>query len=142
MEEIYHEGRFFLASLFCGILILFFYDFFRVLRYVIPHSKWAVFWEDYFFWVVSGFCVFLMMYQVNKGSIRSFSILGIGLGMAGYHFGPSTPLVHMAGQGLRSFIGVIKKIVGTLMGPVRFLWRKSDEILVKQKKKRKKVKEK
>lgn len=93
LEAIIHEGRFFLTSVFTGILLLFAYDFFRILRAIIPHKKWVIFWQDYLFWLLSGFFVFLMIYHLNSGSIRGFCFMGILLGMAGYHFGPSNFIV-------------------------------------------------
>ena len=77
MEAIIHEGRFFLTSVFTGILLLFAYDFFRILRAIIPHKKWVIFWQDYLFWLLSGFFVFLMIYHLNSGSIRGFCFMGI-----------------------------------------------------------------
>lgn len=132
MEEIYQEGRFFLASLLSGIVILFLYDFLRIFRCVLPHKKWAVFWEDYFFWVLSGFFVFLMIYQVNKGSIRSFAIIGIGLGMCGYHLGPSTAWVCLVSRIIKFVLRILNKIYSFIEKPFVFLskkwnkWRKME----------------
>ena len=90
MERIVKESQVFLLSVLLGIVLLFFYDFFRILRAIFPHRSWLIFWEDYLFWLCSGFCVFLFMYQENSGMLRGFALGGIGLGMLGYHLGPST----------------------------------------------------
>lgn len=124
MEEIYQEGRFFLASLLSGILILFLYDFLRILRCVCRHKKWMVFWEDYFFWVLSGFFVFLMIYQVNDGSVRSFALFGMGLGMWAYHVGPSTAWVCLISRILKRILRFLKQIYNFIKSPFVFLSKK------------------
>ena len=127
MEEIYQEGRFFLASLLSGIAILFLYDFLRIFRCVFIHKKWMIFWEDYFFWVLSGFFVFLMVYQVNKGSVRSFALFGMALGMGMYHLGPSTAWVRLVSRMLKRVICFFKQICNFISSPFVFLlkkWRK------------------
>lgn len=124
MEEIYQEGRFFLASLLSGIAILFLYDFLRIFRCVFPHKKWMIFWQDYIFWVLSGFFVFLMVYQVNKGSIRSFALLGMGMGMGAYHFGPSTAWVRLVSRILKFVLHIFRKIYNFIKRPFVFLSKK------------------
>lgn len=96
MEEIIHEARFFLLSLLTGIVWMFAYDLIRVVRLFIPHKKWLVFLGDYLFWFVGSFLVFVMIYQVNDGIIRGFSVVAMVLGMMAYHFGPGALLMYMA----------------------------------------------
>ena len=112
-----HEVRFFLASLCTGIFLLFLYDFLRIFRGVIPHKKWAVFWEDYIFWLLAGFCVFLMIYQLNNGAIRWFAMGGIGLGMLGYHLGPSTFFVRQVSRFLRMILRIVKAFLKIVLAP-------------------------
>lgn len=139
MEEIYQEGRFFLASLLSGITILFLYDFLRIFRCVLPHKKWVVFWEDYFFWVLSGFFVFLMVYQVNKGSVRSFALFGMALGMCAYHLGPSTAWVRLVSRAIKRVLRIIKRVYTFLKKPFVFVSKKKKEKICKiLEKKRKK----
>lgn len=124
MEEIYQEGRFFLASLLSGIAILFLYDFLRIFRCVFLHKKWMIFWEDYFFWVCSGFVVFLMVYQVNDGSIRSFALFGMAIGMGMYHLGPSTAWVRFISRILKFVLHIVRKVYNFIKSPFLFLSKK------------------
>lgn len=110
METIMQEGRFFLLSLLTGIVLLFLYDFFRILRLLVPHKKWLVFWEDYLFWLLAGVGVFVMIYQVNNGTIRGFSLLAILLGMLLYHYGPSMYWVRLVTFLPLQLIRLLKKI--------------------------------
>lgn len=139
METLYLQVRLFLVSVASGIGLLFLYDFLRIYRGVSRHSKLKIFLEDYFFWVGSGFAVFLMLYRFNNGAIRSFSAMGIALGMWGYHAGPSTPWVRMVSRILRWIIRQIKKILRILQKPFLFLARKCKKVIIYLKKAEKKT---
>lgn len=117
MELLYLQLKLFIASVVSGILLLFFYDFLRIYRVVSKHGKIRIFIEDYLFWMASGFVIFLMLYQFNNGAIRSFAILGIALGMWGYHCGPSTLWVRFISRILKWLISLWKSIWRILMKP-------------------------
>lgn len=134
METLYLQVRLFLVSVASGIALLFLYDFLRIYRGISRHSKFKIFMEDYLFWVASGFAVFLVLYQFNSGAIRSFSAMGIALGMWAYHAGPSTPWVRTVSRILRRIIRWIKKILGILQKPFRFLWKKCRKVIMHLKK--------
>ena len=74
----------FSLSILYGILILLFYDCFRVLRRLIPHNNMAIAIQDLFFWIVTGFSIFALLYRYNNGNIRGYCILGMGIGMIFY----------------------------------------------------------
>lgn len=134
METLYLQVRLFLASVASGIGLLFLYDFLRIYRGVFRHSRFKIFLEDYLFWVGSGFAIFLMLYQFNNGAIRSFSAVGIALGMWAYHVGPSTPWVCIMSRILRWIIRQIKKILAILQKPFCFLWKKCKKVIIYLKK--------
>lgn len=139
METLYLQVRLFLVSVASGITLLFLYDFLRIYRGISRHGKLKIFLEDYLFWVGSGFAVFLMLYQFNNGAIRSFSAMGIAIGMWAYHVGPSTPWVRTVSRILRWIIRIIKKILGVLQKPFRFLWKKCRKVIIHLKKVKKKT---
>lgn len=139
METLYLQVRLFLVSVVSGIGLLFLYDFLRIYRGVIHHSRFKIFLEDYLFWLGSGFAIFLMLYQFNNGAIRSFSALGIALGMWGYHVGPSTPWVCIMSRSLRWIIRQIKKILAILQKPFRFIWKICKKVIMHLKKIEKKA---
>lgn len=74
----------FSLSILYGVIILLFYDCFRILRRLIPHNGVAIAIQDLFFWIVTGFSIFALLYRYNNGSIRGYCILGMGLGMLFY----------------------------------------------------------
>lgn len=106
MEEIIHEARFFLLSLLTGIVWLFAYDLIRVFRLFVPHKKWLVFVVDYLFWLVGSFLVFVMIYQVNDGIIRGFSVAAMVVGMLAYHYGPGMLLMYLAKRVKRGMLRI------------------------------------
>ena len=70
-----------------------------------------------------------MMYQMNDGRIRSFSILGVTLGMIMYHYSVSSFLVKRMSQGIHGLIHIIKNVILFLMKPLTFLLKRLKWIL-------------
>lgn len=93
---LYKELQLFCFSMLFGVGILFFYDCFRIVRRLIVHNTMAVALEDLLFWIVTGFSIFALLYTYNNGSIRSYCIWGMGLGMLLYGMTISAPLVTIA----------------------------------------------
>ncbi len=60
------------------------YDGIRIFRKIIPHSNAAVAVEDLVYWLLSGVCIFQMLYQENSGANRGFAISAVVLGMLVY----------------------------------------------------------
>ncbi len=80
------ELHFFLVSVLWGAIILLAYDSFRVLRRLIRHNSIIIAIEDLIFWISASFFIFSMIYRMNNGSIRGFSIIGMCAGMLLYHY--------------------------------------------------------
>lgn len=85
-DFIYHQFFLLFLSFLLGIFIAFFYDIFRALRRTIYHSIKLVAIEDFFFWIFCSFFIFFLLYYYNDGNIRSYTILGIFLGILFYIF--------------------------------------------------------
>lgn len=60
------------------------YDGIRIFRKIIPHSNAVVAIEDLIYWLLSGVCIFQMLYLENSGAIRGFAIAAVVLGMLVY----------------------------------------------------------
>jgi spore cortex biosynthesis protein YabQ len=80
------ELRFFLISVLWGCIVLAAYDALRVLRRLIKHNSIIIAIEDLIFWISASFFIFSMIYRMNNGSIRGFSIMGMCAGMLLYHY--------------------------------------------------------
>ncbi|HIS61757.1 MAG TPA: spore cortex biosynthesis protein YabQ [Candidatus Scybalomonas excrementigallinarum] len=90
------EAHLFYLSILYGGMILFFYDWFRIVRRLIPHHNIMIAIEDLIFWIITGFSIFALIYQYNNGSIRAYCILGMGMGMIFYGMAVSPFFVRLA----------------------------------------------
>lgn len=110
MEQIIQEGNFFLSSYLTGVFLLFFYDVMRFPRLLWNHGKLWKFVSDYIYWVVAGFFVFVLIYQVNEGAIRGFAVMAMILGMLSYYMGPQKILKGIVMKSKRLLCNIRKKI--------------------------------
>ncbi|MCL2049630.1 MAG: spore cortex biosynthesis protein YabQ [Defluviitaleaceae bacterium] len=80
------QAQLFLWTVLVGAVIGLFYDCFRILRRVVPllALPFAVYLEDFIFWVAATGGTFYFMLNQNYGEIRVFSVLGAGLGAVLY----------------------------------------------------------
>lgn len=85
-ESILKEADILLMSLFMGLILIFVYDLLRIIRRIIPHGKWWIAIEDILFWLGCAVAVFAMLFRVNDGYVRGFSIGGVVIGMLFYNF--------------------------------------------------------
>ncbi|HKL98954.1 MAG TPA: spore cortex biosynthesis protein YabQ [Mobilitalea sp.] len=114
-EAITVELHFFLTSILWGAIILLVYDILRILRRLIPHNSFFQAFEDLIFWVLASVFIFAMIYTMNNGTIRGFSVIGMGIGMTLYHYVLSeyivlwtTKLLRLLFKPITFFIGLIK----------------------------------
>jgi Predicted membrane protein len=111
------ELQFFLISILWGALLLLIYDVLRILRRLIKHDDFLVALEDLIFWVFASLFIFIMMYKENNGIIRGFSIMGMAIGIAVYHFILSDFIVDY-----------ITKIIRALLSPLVFVIKQAIKI--------------
>ena len=118
-ELVRSQGYLFLTALLLGVALCFFYDIFRVLRRVVPHTLQAVTLEDFLFWILWTLAVMTMLDAMDRGVVRGFSLGAVFLGMLLYLlcFSRSvlTVLVFLA----RGVLKVFRTVFGILLAPVR-----------------------
>lgn len=86
-ELIEWERDVLLMALFWGMLLAAEYDCIRIFRRVVRHRKvWTMSAEDILFWVNAGITVFCVIYEMNNGIVRGFSIAGFIAGAVLYRF--------------------------------------------------------
>lgn len=125
MEAIYGELRFLSVSFLWGMALLFAYDGFIIGRNCIPHKKWVIELEDFLFWILAGCSAFFVMYKMNHGMIRAFSIVAILAGMLSYHFTISRFLVKWFTKGIQTTEKGIGKIIKFVLTPFVFVGKRS-----------------
>lgn len=79
------ELEFFLISILWGLILMLVYDALRILRRLIKHDEFFLAVEDLIYWVAASLFIFAMLFKVNNGIIRGFSIMGMAIGMLLYH---------------------------------------------------------
>lgn len=117
------EVRFFLTSVMWGGILFILYDALRIIRRIIKHCEVIIAIQDILYWMISSVLIFRMMYQMNNGIIRGFSVLGITIGMILYKYLLSDWVVDGISYLLNTLIGWIKKLILFLMKPFRFVFR-------------------
>lgn len=130
-EFINLEVRFFLISALWGVLLLVVYDCLRIFRKVINHGVVWISIEDIFYWMISGVLIFRMMYEMNNGIIRGFSLIGILLGMILYKYSISEFVVKWISFLLIKIKMFLSKLLHILIKPLKFLFRKLRKLLLK-----------
>ncbi len=138
-QNIVDEVTFLCHSFLLGVVITFAYDGFLILRRLIKHGMLLVSLEDMIFWIACAIGVFYMLYEENNGILRWFAVFGATLGMIVYKASVS-PLVV---KGISLVIGracrMIFRLLRFLLGPVRFLGRKTGRFFAFSGRKGKKV---
>ncbi|NLJ96268.1 MAG: hypothetical protein GX321_03880 [Clostridiales bacterium] len=118
------ELHFFMISILWGIIILFAYDQFRILRRIIRHNLLFLTIEDLLFWILASVFIFAMIYEKNSGTIRGFSIMGMGIGMILYHYIFSDMIVKLISRGIMILLGPLFFIFNWLKKSLYFIIKK------------------
>ncbi|HKL80395.1 MAG TPA: spore cortex biosynthesis protein YabQ [Mobilitalea sp.] len=113
-EAITVELHFFLTSILWGAIILLVYDILRILRRLIPHNSFFQAFEDMIFWVLASVFIFAMIYTMNNGTIRGFSVIGMGIGMVLYHYVLSDYIVLWSTKLLRLLLTPVTFFIGQI----------------------------
>lgn len=64
-----------------GILLMAGYSLFLIMRVWIPHKRGAVVAEDALFWMVASMGIFTLLFLLNEGALRFYSLGSTALGM-------------------------------------------------------------
>jgi spore cortex biosynthesis protein YabQ len=78
------EIRLFVFSILSGMLLFFVYDIQRAFRRAVHHKSSWVAVEDFFYWLFAALFLFYLFFHFNEGVLRSYVILGSGLGIGLY----------------------------------------------------------
>ncbi|MFV0341647.1 MAG: spore cortex biosynthesis protein YabQ [Anaerocolumna sp.] len=113
------ELRFFGASVLWGVLLLVIYDCLRIERRLISHNSFFVAVEDIIYWMVASILIFRMMFNLNDGIIRGFSILAMLIGMLIYHHVFSGFIVDVVSGILIKIKTILFKLIGYILAPFR-----------------------
>ena len=91
-EIIMGQVRFVLVTLCLGMVLMLGYDFWRFVRWVIPHHKMVVWAEDILYWSVMAVPAYAVFFIYNNGDIRWYGAAAVFLGALLYEKGISSVL--------------------------------------------------
>ena len=144
--QIVEESHFFLYSLCLGFVISFIYDILRLIRNLIPHHWFFIALEDIFFWIFTSIVQFLLLYKVNNGMIRWYSIAAALLGMVLYIKSLGQYMVAYMSFFIRKILHIGQQIFLNVISPITWLIQKAKPVFMrfvqKWTKRQKKVKNK
>ena len=105
-----------------GFLIGLFFDFFRILRKGFKTPDFITYFEDFIFWIITGFILLYSIFKFNNGELRLYIFLGIFIGITIYMLVFSKLLISIS----VCLINIIKKtiiilIVKPIILTIRFI---------------------
>jgi spore cortex biosynthesis protein YabQ len=78
------QAHVFLFSVAGGAVIAFVYDIFRIFRKTVKTKNTVIYIQDMLFWIIVALLMFTLVYISNEGELRSYIILGAGIGAVLY----------------------------------------------------------
>lgn len=115
-ESVWTQITLFGTAFLWGMAVLWFYDWLRIIRRIIPHSTGVCAVQDTLFWICEALFVYKLLFQYDHGSVRNYTMAGLALGMILY-----------AGLLSRLFVEIlsrcIRTILKTLSKPFRVVFR-------------------
>jgi len=130
-HQIVEESTFFLYSVCMGIIITFIYDLIRLLREMIPHNTFFISIEDILFWIFTCFAQFMLLYKVNNGMVRWYSIAGAFFGMIIYKKSIGQYMVVILSKIIRKTLHVALRIFMYVISPIRWIVRKTKPVFMR-----------
>ena len=130
-HQIVEESNFFLYSVCMGIIITFIYDLIRVLRKIIPHNTFFVSLEDMLFWFFTACAQFLLLYKVNNGMVRWYSIAGALLGMILYKKSIGQYMVVVLSKIIQKILHIALRLFMYVISPIRWMIRKIKPVFMR-----------
>ena len=117
MEEIKNQLIFLLGSFLSGILVMLAYEAVNIFRGLFRPGVFGRLFLDVVFFIISGVCVFQMIFLCNKGTIRSFFVFAFGAGAILYRKTVGTLLSDL-------FVKMVRKICYLVSRPFAIFYRK------------------
>lgn len=115
---IMQQGVLFLHAMALGVVMIFCYDLLRIFRRGVLHGTVWIAMEDMFFWLISAFVLFRLMYEENDGKLRWFVIMGVLVGMILYNVSFSRLVVRF---GSFLFCRILRAVRALIRGIVKML---------------------
>ena len=95
-----------------------FYDGLLIIRRVIRHGQFWISLEDFFFWLICAWGVFLFLVEENNGILRWFAVGGAVLGAFLYKKTVSRCYINIMSTIGRSILHILHLVVWKILTPI------------------------
>ena len=120
-SEIINQIYFLICSVFTGIIITLVYDGIKIIREVIKHNGFFIALEDVLFWIFASLFLFMMLYRVNDGTVRWFSIAGSGVGMWIYKKAAGQYIVEIMSTIINKTLHLVFRFLSLVFSPIKWV---------------------
>lgn len=110
----------FLIFIINGVIIGILFDFFRILRKSFKTSDIITYFEDFLFWILTGFSILYFVFVFNNGEIRLFMFLGIVVGITLYMLIFSSLFIKINVSVITFLKRIFIKVLEIILIPFRF----------------------
>ncbi len=110
----------FLIFIINGVIIGILFDFFRILRKSFKTSDIITYFEDFLFWILTGFSILYFVFVFNNGEIRLFMFLGIAVGITLYMLIFSSLFIKINVSVITFLKRIFIKVLEIILIPFRF----------------------
>lgn len=116
-----NQAYVFLSTVYAGFIIGFIYDCYRMVRKITKPGIWLTGIMDLLFWIVMGVLSFLVIFYVNDGEVRIFTIAGFGIGWALYALTLSPYIMKALTWIYTTLARLIHWLINLILWPFRML---------------------
>lgn len=112
---------YFVIYIFSGVIIGIFFDIFRILRRSFKTSDIVTYIEDILFWICSAIFLLFVLFKINNGEIRIYSIVGILIGAIVYMTTISKFFIKINVKIILFIKNIISKILNVILWPFKLI---------------------
>jgi spore cortex biosynthesis protein YabQ len=118
-----NQAYVFLSTMYAGFIIGFLYDCCRIIRRMIRAGVFVTGILDLLFWSVIGTLSFLVVFYVNDGDVRFFTIVGFVIGWILYVFTLSPFIMKGLTWIYQTLAKIIHWLIKIVLWPFQMLWK-------------------
>jgi spore cortex biosynthesis protein YabQ len=118
-----NQAYVFLATVYAGFIIGFIYDCCRMIRKITKPGIWLTGVMDLLFWIVMGGLSFLVIFYVNDGEVRIYTIAGFAIGWALYVLTLSPYIMKALTWIYTTMARMIHWLVKVILWPFHIIWK-------------------
>lgn len=118
-DAVIHQSQMFLRALLWGCLFVAGYDCIRIFRRIFWHKIVLMAIEDICFCIAGAVVLYTWLFKYDDGAVRSYTLLGVSTGAAGYYFLISRWFVPMISHMLQRVFEKIMKFLSSVLKKLR-----------------------